>query len=163
AYPLHAKRVFIDVVIESGDEAYSIIAEILSTRSEPATYAAFIHALSTALTAPAVELIFRLSLDGRPRLQEAASDALKLRRDPGFPALLATILSRMPAEKLDALAQRTRDALWWPSVEGAPEIDSFTAAKLMDFLARSAIEPGLRNEHLLHFAGSPHAEVRARA
>lgn len=163
AYPLHAKRVFIDVVIESGDEAYGIVAEILSTRSEPATYAAFIHALATGLTAPAVELILRLSLETRPRLVEAAADALKLRKDPGFPALLATVLSRMPVEKFDALAQKTREALWWPSVEAAADIDSFTAAKLMDFLARAAIEPGRRNEHLLHFAASPHADVRARS
>src|SRR6185436_2496919 len=106
AYPLHAKRVFIDLVIESGDDGFPLIADALLTRSEPATAAAFIHALSTSLTEPAVELLLRLLHDGRPRLQEAAADAIKLRRDPGFPALLATVLSRLSPETFDSLAQR---------------------------------------------------------
>jgi len=38
-----------------------------------------------------VDLILRLSQDARPRLQEAATEAMKLRRDPGFPALLAIV------------------------------------------------------------------------
>jgi HEAT repeat protein len=162
AYPLHAKRVFIDMVIDSGDDAYPLVAELLANRNEPATVAAFIHALSTALTEPAVEMIFRLSFDPRPRLYEAAHDALRLRRDPGFPALLATVLSRMPPERFESLARRTREAHWWHTVESATELDSFTAAKLMEFLAISGIDPQRRNEMLLHFAGSPHADVRAR-
>src|SRR6185503_7919779 len=65
AYPLHAKRVFIDLVIESGDDGYGLLAECLAARTEPATTAAFIHGLSTSLTEPAVELTFRLLHDGR--------------------------------------------------------------------------------------------------
>jgi len=163
AYPLHAKRVFIDMVIESGDDAYALVAETLAARSEPATYAAFIHALSTALTEPAVELILRLSLDPRPRLQDAALDALKLRRDAAFPALLASVLARLPHEKLEALAQRTKDAVWWHTVEATTEVDPFTAAKLMEFLALSGIEPLRRNDLLLHFVQSTDPEVRTRA
>ena len=162
AYPLHAKRVFIDTVIDSGDDAYSLVADILTTRSEPATVAAFIHAMSTAQTEPAIELIFRLSLDPRPRLQDAAMEALKLRRDPGFPALLATVLSRMSPEMFEALARRTKELLWWHTVENASDVDSFTAVKLMEFLAISGLEAPRRNECLLHFAASPHPEVRAR-
>jgi HEAT repeat protein len=162
AYPLHAKRVFIDTLIDSGDDGYPLVAEMLATRSEPATVAAFIHALSTAMTEPAVELIFRLSHDPRPRLYEAAHDALRLRRDPGFPALLATVFSRMPQENFEALARRTKEVLWWHSVETAPDVDPFTATKLMEFLLVSGVEPQRRNELLLHFGGSPYAEVRAR-
>jgi len=162
AYPLHAKRVFIDLVIESGDDGFPLIADTLISRSEPATAAAFIHALSTSLTEPAVELLLRLLHDGRPRLQEAAADALKLRRDPGFPALLATVLSRLSPETFDSLAQRTRDLLWWHTVESAPDIDPFTAAKLMDFLARSGVESERRDALILFFRGSPYSEVRAR-
>lgn len=162
AYPLHAKRVFIDLVIESGDDGYALVADTLTARSEPATIAAFVHALSTALTEPAVDLILRLSLDGRPRLQEAAADAMKLRRDSGFPALLATVFSRMSPDRFESLAQRTRDVLWWHTVESATDIDSFTAAKLMEFLARSSVEPSRRDERILFFLGSPHPDVRAR-
>jgi HEAT repeat protein len=162
AYPLHAKRVFLDLVIESGDDAYPLVAEILATRSEPATYAAFIHALATALAEPAVELIFRLSQDSRPRLQEAAADALKLRRDPGFPALLATVLSRMAPERVEALAHRTKELLWWHTVEAAADIDPFSAAKIMEFLVQSAVEPGRRDACLLYFRDSPYPDVRAR-
>ena len=162
AYPLHAKRVFIDLVIESGDDGYPLIAETLSSRSEPATYAAFIHALSTALTEPAVELLLRLLHDGRPRLQEAATDALKMRKDAGFPALLATVLSRMTMETADSLARRTREAVWWHTVEAAADLDPFTAAKLMDFVARSSIEPDKRDAMILFFRGSPYSDVRSR-
>jgi HEAT repeat protein len=162
AYPLHAKRVFLDIVIESGDEAYGLVAETLATRSEPATYAAFIHALATSLAEPAVELIFRLSQDSRPRLQDAAADALKLRRDPGFPALLASVLSRMAPERFAALAQRSREILWWHTVEAAADIDPFSAAKITEFLAKSGVEPGRRDGFLLFFRDSPYPEVRAR-
>lgn len=162
AYPLHAKRVFIDLVIESGDDGYPLVADALLSRNEPATFAAFVHALSTALTEPAVELLLRLSLESRPRLQEAASDAMKLRRDPGFPALLATVFSRMSPERFELLAQRTREVLWWPAVESAREIDSFTAAKLIEFLARSAVDPARRDGMILFWIDSPHPDVRAR-
>jgi HEAT repeat protein len=162
AYPLHAQRVFIDLIIESGDDGFPLIAETLGSRSEPATYAAFIHALSTSLTEPAVELLLRLLHDGRPRLQEAAADALRLRRDAGFPALLAIVLSRQSQETFISLAQRTRDVLWWHTVETAADIDPFTATKLMEFLARSAVEPEKRDAMILFFRGSAYSDVRAR-
>lgn len=162
AYPLHAKRVFIDLVIESGDDGYPLIADTLGSRSEPATYAAFIHALSTALTEPAVELLLWLLHDGRPRLQEAAVDALKMRRDPGFPALLATVLSRQAPETFESLARRTREAVWWHTVEAAADIDPFTASKLMEFLSHSAIDPEKRDGYIQFFRGSPYSDVRVR-
>jgi HEAT repeat protein len=162
AYPLHAKRVFLDLLIESGEDAYPLVGDLVQTRSDPSTYAAFIHALSTALSEPAVELILRLSQDPRPRLQEAATESLKLRRDPGFPALLATVFSRMTPERFEAFAQRTRDLPWWHTVEAAADVDPFTAAKIMEFLSRSALDPGRRDGYLLYFRDSVYAEVRAR-
>jgi HEAT repeat protein len=162
AYPLHAKRVFIDLVIEAGDDAYPIAADILISRSEPATYAAFLHALSTTLTEPAVDLILRLSQDPRPRLQEAAAEAFRMRRDPGFPEVLASVLSRMPPERVDLLASRTREVLWWHTVEASADLDPFTAARLMEFISRSGVEHGERNRMLMFFRQSSHAEVRVR-
>ncbi|MBV8879902.1 MAG: HEAT repeat domain-containing protein, partial [Planctomycetaceae bacterium] len=162
AFPLHAKAVFLDLVIESGEAGYPLVTELLLSQAAPATYAAFIHALSTAMSEPAVELILKLLQDGRARLHDAATDALKLRRDPGFPAILATVFSKMPAEKVDALAQRTRELPWWHTVEAAPDLDPFSAGRLLDFVARSAVEPARRLKLVLSFLKSPHAEVRAR-
>jgi HEAT repeat protein len=162
AYPLHAKRVFIDLVIESGDDGYPLIAETLAARNEPATVAAFIHALSTSITEPAVELLLRLSLDGRPKLADAAADAMRLRKDSGFPALLATVFSRMPSDRFESIARRTREILWWHAVEAAPDLDPFTAAKLLEFLARSAVEPSRRDGMILFFVNSDYADVRVR-
>jgi len=162
AYPLHAKRVFIDLVIESGDDGYPLIAETLAARTEPATVAAFLHALSTSITEPAVELILRLSLDGRPRLAEAAADVMRLRKDAGFPPLLATVFSRMAPDRFDAIARRTREVLWWPTVESAPDIDPFTAAKILEFLARSGVDAPRRDGMILFFLTSDYADVRVR-
>lgn len=162
AYPLHAKRVMIDLVIESGDDAYPVAADILVSRNEPGTYAAFLHALSTTLTEPAVELLLRLSQDSRTRLQEAAAEALRLRRDSGFPAVLACVLSRMAPHQLELLASRTREIHWWHTVEASADVDPFTAAKLMEFVSRCGLEPERRNRMLMFFRESPHAEVRAR-
>lgn len=163
AYPLHAKRVFLELVIESGDDAYGLVAETLSNRGEPSAHAAFIHALSTAMTESAVGLIFRLSQDSRPRLQDAAAEALKLRRDPDFPALLATYLSRLSPDRFEALARHTKEVPWWHTVESATGIDPFTASKLMEFLSLSSLDADRRNDCLLLFSVSPHPEVRARA
>lgn len=162
AFPLHAKGVFLDLVIESGDAGYPLVTDLLLTQTEPSTYAAFIHALSTAMSEPAVELILRLSQDSRPRLHDAAADALKLRRDSGFPALLASVFSRMPPDRLDALAQRTREIPWWHTVEAAPDLDPFTAARILDFAARSAVDAPRRLQLVAGFRSSPHAEIRAR-
>jgi HEAT repeat protein len=162
AFPLHAKGVFIDLVIEAGEPGFPLIVELLLARGEASTYAAFVHALSTTMTEPGVELLLRLLMDGRARLQDAAVDALKLRRDAAFPALLATVFSRMPVDKLEALAQKTRDIPWWHTVEAAPGLDSFSAAHLIDFLSRSAVDAGKRNKLILSFIGSPHADVRIR-
>ncbi|HZE97083.1 MAG TPA: HEAT repeat domain-containing protein [Planctomycetota bacterium] len=162
AFPLHAKGVFIDLVIESGEAGFPLVTDLVLLKGNPSTYAAFIHALSTAMTEPAVELILRLSQDPRVKLQEAAADALKLRRDPGFPGLLATVFSRLPAERFDALAQRTKELPWWHTVEALPDLDALSASKIMDFIARSGVDPARRNRLILFFRGSPHAEVRAR-
>ncbi|HVR87321.1 MAG TPA: hypothetical protein VMU54_23555, partial [Planctomycetota bacterium] len=42
AFPLHAKGVFLDLVIESGDSGYPLVTELLLTQTDPSTYAAFI-------------------------------------------------------------------------------------------------------------------------
>jgi len=162
AYPLHAKGVFLDLLIESGESGYPLVTELLLARTEPATYAAFIHALSTAMSEPAVELLLRLSQDPRPRLADASAAALKLRRDPGFPALLASVFSRMPPDRLEAFAQKTRELPWWHTVESAPDLDPFTAARHLDFVARSGVDAPRRLKMLLFFQTSPHAEIRAR-
>jgi HEAT repeat protein len=162
AFPLHAKGVFLDLLLESGESGYPLVTELLLTQGDPTTYAAFIHALSTSQAEPAVELILRLSQETKPRLQEAALDAMKLRRDPGFPSLLAAVFSRMPAERFEALAQRTREIPWWHTVETATGLDPFSAAKILEFLAKSSIDPVRRNAMILHFQDSDEAEVRAR-
>ncbi len=162
AFPLHAKGVFLDMLLESGDAGYPLVTELLLTQGDPSTYAAFIHALSTSQAEPAVELLLRLSQEAKPKLQDAAVDAMKLRRDPGFPSLLAAVFSRMPAERFESLAQRTREIHWWHTVEAADDVDPLSAAKLLEFLARSSVEPARRNALILHFQGSDHAEVRAR-
>ena len=46
---------------------------------------------------------------------------------------------------------------------GVGFIDPFTAAKLMEFLSQSAVNPQRRNDLLLFFIASPHPEVRARS
>jgi HEAT repeat protein len=114
------------------------------------------------MTEPAIELLLRLSQETKPRLQEAARDALKLRRDPGFPSLLATVFSRMSADRFEALAQRTKEIPWWHTVEAAIDLDPLSASKLLEFLARSSVDPARRNAMILHFLKSDHAEVRAR-
>jgi len=162
AFPLHAKGVFLDLVIESGDAGYPLVAELLLSQTASSTYAAFVHALSTAMSEPAVELILRLLQDPRPRLCNAANDALKLRRDPGFPALLATVFSKMPTERLEALAQRTRELPWWHTVEAAPDLDPFSAVRILEFVSRSALDAPRRLKLILSFRNSPYAEVRAR-
>ncbi|HVR83248.1 MAG TPA: HEAT repeat domain-containing protein, partial [Planctomycetota bacterium] len=96
------------------------------------------------------------------RLHDAAADALKLRRDPGFPALLATVFSKLPAERLEALAQRTRELPWWHTVEAGPDLDPFSASRILEFLSRSALDAPRRLKLVLSFRKSPHAEVRAR-
>jgi HEAT repeat protein len=162
AFPVHAKGVFLDMLLESGESGYPLVTELLLTQGDSATYAAFIHALSTSMTEPAIELLLRLSQETKPRLQEAARDALKLRRDPAFPSLLATVISRMPADRFEALAQRTKEIPWWHTVEAAVDLDPLSASKLLEFLARSSVDPARRNAMILHFLKSDHAEVRAR-
>jgi len=162
AFPMHAKGVFLDMLLESGESGYPMVTELLLTQGDSSTYAAFIHALSTSMTEPAIELLLRLSQETKPRLQEAARDALKLRRDPGFPSLLAAVFSRMPPDRFEALAQRTKEIPWWHTVEAAGDPDPLSASKLLEFLARSSVDPSRRNAMVLHFLKSAHAEVRAR-
>lgn len=162
AYPLHAKSVFLDLLIEAGESGHPLVTDLLVNRPEPTTYAAFILALSTAMSEPAVELLLRLAQDSRPRLHDAAAAAMKLRRDPGFPALLASVFSRMPADRLEALAQKSREIPWWHTVESTPDLDPFTVSRLLDFVARSAVETPQRVKMVLLFRASPHVEVRVR-
>lgn len=109
-----------------------------------------------------MELILRLWQDPRPKLHDAAGDALKLRRDATFPALLATVLSKLSDERLLALAQKTRELPWWHTVEAASDLDPFSASTILEFLSLSAVDPARRLKLVLAFRGSPHAEVRAR-
>jgi HEAT repeat protein len=162
SYTAHGKRIFLDIAIESGPELYPLVSELLQARADPGFYTAFVHALSQAVSESAVELIIQLWMDGRPRLQDAAVDVFRLRRDPGFPALLATLFAKMPPERLASLAHRTKDLPWWPAVEACPDIDPFTAQRLIEFIARSGLEPRRRNSFILSFRASAYPDVRAR-
>ncbi len=162
SYSVHGKRIFIDIAIESGDELFGVVGELLQSRSDVAACAALVNALALAVSEPALALVFRLLLDGRPRLHEAAVDVFKRRRDPGFPALLASVFSRMPPERFETLAQRTKDVPWWHSVESAPDIDPQVAQRIIEFLSRSGLEARRRNSFILFFRGSPYADVRVR-
>jgi HEAT repeat protein len=161
-YPRHSKRVFLEVAVEMGPDAYAALCDVVLVRGEPASVRALLQVLSTASSEPAVETLFRLAAETNPRLREPALDILKRRTDPGFPGLVAVVLSRLSAADFDALASRSSEIPWWPGVEANPTLDAESALRLLDFAVRSAV-PGRRKQDLiLSLRRSPYPEVRIR-
>ncbi len=163
SYAQHQRRVFLDIAIESEAQAYGAITDILLARRDAPAYGAFVQALGRAVTEAAVSLLFRLYLDARPRFREVAVEVWKERRDPGFPGLVASALSRLPPEEFESLASRVKEVPWWPAGEGVADVDPASAAKLIEFLARSGLEAEHRNQLVFSFHRSAYPEIRARS
>jgi len=162
AFPAHGKRVILDIAIESDPESYPLITDIVLARRDGPAYRPFVQALAEAVTPSAIELLFKLYLDARPRVRDSAIEVMKLRSDPAFSALLAGTLSRMPPERFEALAARVKEVPWWPAVEAAPDLDPLSCARLMEFIVKSGLTAEEKGACLLTFRGSSHAETRAR-
>jgi len=162
SFPVHGKRVFIDLAIESDPETYAMITDIVLARRDLPTFHAFVQSLSTLVTQGAVELLFKLYLEPRLRFREVAVEIMKMRHDAPFASLVATTLGRMSPERLESFASRVRDVPWWGAVEAAPDLDPFSSTKVLEFLAKSGLEPGPRDAKVLHFHISPYPEVRIK-
>jgi HEAT repeat protein len=162
AYPIHGKRVFLDLAIESDPETYSLVTDVVLARRDVSTFGAFVAALASSATRSAVELLFKLYLEPRTRLRDVAVEVMRMRRDGAFASLVAATLSRMPADQFAFLAQRVRDIPWWGAVEAAPDLDALSAAKMIEFVSRSGLDREARDAKVLAFHVSPHPEVRSR-
>lgn len=161
-FPRHEKRVFFDIAIESEPESYALIVDHVLLRGEPGARHAFLQALGSSSTEQAVRLLFRLAAERSHKLRDAAVEVLRRRSDPGFPSLVASMLSRLPKEDFEGLAAKSLDLPWWPSVEALPAVDAASAARLLDFAAKSGVAPRRRDELILQFMGSPYPETRVR-
>jgi HEAT repeat protein len=162
AFPAHGKRVALDIAIESDPDSYALLTDVVLARRDAPAYRPFVQALAEAVTTTGVELLFKLYLDPRPRVRDAAIEVMKLRTDPAFAALLASALSRLPAERFEALASRVKEVPWWPAVEVSPDLDPLSCARLMEFVVKSGLTGEEKGACLLAFRGSAHPEVRAR-
>ncbi len=162
-FPQHGRKVFLDVAIEAGPEAYSLFTDVILVRPASQVYAACVQTLSIALTETAVELLFKLCQEKEHVVREGAVEALKRRRDPEFAELLAAWLGRLPPERFASLAARTKDVPWWGTVEAARDLSPAAAALLLDFLARSGLDPALRDTLILSFQDSTYPDLRSRA
>jgi HEAT repeat protein len=162
AYPAHGKRVFLDLAIESDPDSYPLVTDVVLARRDVPTFAAFVAALSSSPTRSAVELLFKLYLEPRTRLREVAVEVMRMRHDAAFASLVAATLARMPQDAFESLARRVREIPWWGAVEAAPDLDSISAAKMIEFVSKSGLEREARDAKILWFHSSPYPEVRAR-
>ncbi len=162
-YPGHGRRVFMDLLIESGAEAYDAVSDAVPARPEAPTHRAFEEALMTAHGVAAVELLFKLALEPGSRLRELAVRVMGMRRDPGFARAIGMWLLRLSPEGFSALAERVTDAPWWPAVEAAPDVDPLAATKIMELLSKARLDPARRDRMVRTFLSNPHPEVRSRA
>jgi HEAT repeat protein len=162
AYPVHGKRVFLDLTIESDPDTYPLVTDVVLARRDVPTFAAFVSALAGSATRSAVELLFKLYLEPRTRLREVAVEVMRMRRDAAFASLVSATLTRLPQEQFESLARRVREIPWWAAVEAATELDPLSAAKIIEFTAKSGLDREARDAKILYFHSSPHPEVRAR-
>jgi HEAT repeat protein len=161
-FPRHSKRVFLELAVEQGPDAYPLLADAVLARGEPATVRALLQVLLTSSAQPAVAILFRLAAETNPRLREPALEVLRRRTDAGFPGLVAAELARLPEADFDALAARSAELPWWPGVEANPTLDPESAVRILDFVERSAVPPRRKQEMILAFRRSPYPEVRVR-
>lgn len=162
AYPAHGRKVFLDLAIECDPDTYPLVTDVILARRDVPTFGAFVKALASSATRNAVELLFRLYLEPRTRLRDVAVEVMRLRHDAAFALLVAHTLSKMPPGQVESLARRLRDIPWWGAVEAAPDLDAASAARLIEFVARSGLDREAREAKVLAFLKSPHPEVRLR-
>ena len=102
SYADHRRRIFVDIVMETGGEAYPLVTDVVLSRPGSPIYDAFLHALTVAQTDAAVELIFRLYQESDADLREAARRVMARRIDPAFAALVVGMLVRMSPDRMAA-------------------------------------------------------------
>ncbi len=163
AYAIHRKIIFLDIVIEWGEDTYRLVTDVILENRESLLARAFTDVLATSRSEAAVELLFRLAAEPEARLRDAGIGVLRARRDGAFASVVAAHLSHLPAERFAAEAAAAKDIPWWPSVEAAGNLPAADAARIIDFLARSGIDPDRRDGMILFFLKSRHPEVRAQA
>jgi HEAT repeat protein len=162
-YPGHQRRIFLDLALESGGDAYEAVSEAVPARADAPLHRAFVEAFEAAQTEPAVELLFKLALEPGSRLREMALGVMRRRRDPAFARAIGAWLARLSPERVAALAERVTEVPWWPAVEAAADLDPLAATKVMELLSKAPLDPERRDWMILHFLGNPREEVRVRA
>ncbi len=162
-YPGHGRRAFLDLVLESGADAFEAVCEAVPARPDSPLHKVFEEAFLSAQAEPAVELLFKLALEPGSRLREMALGVMRRRRDPAFARSAGSWMAKLSPDRLAALAERVAEVPWWPAVEAAPDLDPLAATKVMELLSKAPLDPARRDPMVLYFLGSPHAEVRARA
>ncbi len=162
-YAAHGKRAFLEIALETVPIPEALLAETALSRRDQPAWKALVQALSESASERALRYVLALAFDSVPRHRAAAEEALARRRDPGFPRLLATTLSRMDREEREVLAAKFRELPFWPALEAAPDLETDAARCILDFLAASGLPAEARDERLAFYGRSPYPEVRLRA
>ena len=160
SYGIHRKSVFIDIVIESGVQYYSIVADVILARTNSPLYDAFRRSMNAATSASAMRLLFRLLQEPEERLRLVGERVALARRDPAFLIGLATHFEKLSPESFINLAKQTRDVPWWGALERNPEAEPKIIRKLIEFLAHSSVPAAGRDERLISLLLNPSGEIR---
>ncbi|MBI2900620.1 MAG: HEAT repeat domain-containing protein [Planctomycetes bacterium] len=160
-FQIHRKSLFLEIAVEMGGFSYRLIVDQVLAKTDSPLWRAFLQCMGKAQSDAAVELLFKLLAEREERIREAAVEVMRSRQDAAFPIAVASWLAKLPPDRFLQVSTRVHEIPWWKTVEQNPDIEPLVASKLIDFVARSFIDPRARDAMILTLYRSRHAEVRA--
>lgn len=161
-FQIHRKTIFVDIAIELGQPTYRLITDVVLAKQDAPLYRGFVQCMEAAHSDAAMEILFKLYFEREEHLRAAALEVMRSRQDGAFPIALGGWLVKLPPEKFLQISTRVREAPWWKAVDQNPDMDPAIASKLLEFIAKSFIDPKTRDSMISSLSRSRHAEVRAR-
>lgn len=161
-FQIHRKAIFIDIAIELGQPTYRIVTDLILSKQDAPLYRGFIQCMEASHSDAAMDILFKLYFEREEHLRAAALEVMRARQDGAFSIALGSWLARLPADKFLQIATRVREAPWWKAMDQNPDLDPALAVKLLEFVAKSFIDPKVRDSMIASLLRSRHAEVRAR-
>lgn len=158
-WPLHRKDIFLNVAVESGDEAYPLVKDIVLHHVGGPLWNAFIESMQASSSDAMCQVLFRLYLEGPGKFRDAAVAVMRHRKDAKFPAAIAEHLVHSPAERLGRL-RALRELPFWGAVEANPQLTPAVVIPLLDFVSSSEVPVKERDLAIKSQLANRHPQVR---
>jgi hypothetical protein len=162
-YSTHMKKLFVEIALLHGRDAYNIVEEVILAGADNPVYSVIKKEMLYLNTNGIAELLLQFSANVNEKLARFSNDIQRKKENPEFLMMIANYLEGLSPDEFTNLASRTKEIMWINLLKSVEGIEIRAAQHLARFILKSGVSNLKKAEMYLELVNARASFVRIEA